>query len=124
MKKVNWIAIAVFTLVALLVFQLVTFLLGGWGYGYRGNGGWGMMRPEMMGWGYSPFGWIGMGLGMILMWLIPIGILALIIYGVVALAKGTGNNPPAPSSTTPCPHCGKGVQANWKNCPYCGAVLE
>lgn len=120
MKKINWTAIVVFALVALVVFQLVTYLLSGWGYR-----GWGMMGPGgMMGWGYSPFGWIGMGLGMLFLWLIPIGVLALIIYGVVALARGTGNNIPATSSTTPCPHCGKGMQANWKNCPYCGIALK
>lgn len=33
------------------------------------------------GWGYSPFGWIGMAF----MWLIPIGVIALIVFGVASL---------------------------------------
>lgn len=119
MKKINWTTVAVFVIVALLAFMVGTSLFGGWGY--RGYGGWGMMGPGMMGWGYSPFGWFGMGLGMLFMWLIPIGVIALIVYGVVALTRSAGNN--APASSKPCPNCGKGVQADWQNCPYCGTKL-
>ena len=82
-------------------------------------GGYGMMGN----WGYSPFGWFGMGLGMLFMWLIPIGILALAVYGVVALARNSGNNTPA-TPQSPCPNCGKGTQADWQNCPHCGAALK
>ncbi len=119
MKKINWVAIVVFVLVALLVFQLLTYVLGSWDYR-----GWGMMGPGMMRWRYSPLAWIGMGLGMLLLGLVPIGVFVLILYGVVALARGTGNDIPTTSSTTPCPHCGKGVQADWRHCPYCGAALK
>jgi hypothetical protein len=42
MNKVNWIAVAVITIIALLVFQVAASLLGGWRYG-----GWGMMGLGM-----------------------------------------------------------------------------
>lgn len=113
MKKTNWLAVSLIVIVVLIAFFWIGTMFGG------GYGGWGMMGgPGMMGsWGYSPFGWIGM----IFMWLIPIGVIALIVYGVVALTRNAGNNPPA--SSTPCPNCGKGVQADWKNCPHCGTAL-
>ena len=102
-------------------------MMGGWGY----RGGWGMtLAPGasagvggpggMMGsWGYSPFGWFGMAF----MWLIPVGVIALIVFGVVALVQSTGN-PTPPSSQSPCPNCAKSVQADWKNCPHCGTALK
>ena len=80
----------------------------------------GMMGPGMMGgWGYSPFGWIGM----LFMWLIPVGFLVLTVLGIVWLVRtlGSGNTPPAPTKI--CPSCGRGVQADWRNCPYCGTTL-
>jgi hypothetical protein len=120
MKKTNWLAVSLIAIVVLLVFFWIGSMFGG------GYGGYGMMggRGMMGNWGYSPFGWFGMGLGMIFMWLIPIGVIALFVYGVVALTRNAGNNPPAASSTTPCPNCGKGVQADWKNCPHCGTALK
>ena len=115
MKKVNWTSVAVFGIITLLVFLIGTSLLGG-----RGYGGWGMMGPGMMGgWGFAPFGWVGM----IFMWLIPIGSLTLIVLGVVWLFRTVsgGGNPFAPPH--PCPSCGRNVQADWQNCPYCGTTL-
>ena len=115
MKKVNWLVVGV------IGFFLLLFLFGGGmmsGWGYRG--GWGMMGPYgMMGWGYSPFGWFGM----LFMWLIPVGFIVLTILGITWLARNVGNTTP-PSSQSPCPSCGKGIQADWKNCPYCGAALK
>src|SRR5574341_211687 len=111
MNKINWTAVAVFAIVALLVFLIAGSLLGGWG----------MMGPGMMGrWGFAPFGWIGM----IFMWLIPLGFLVLTVLGIVWLVRtlGSGNNPPAPTKT--CPSCRHGVQADWRNCPYCGTTLS
>lgn len=110
MNKINWTAVAVFAIVALLVFVIAGSLLGGWG----------MMGPGMMGrGGFGPFAWVGM----IFMWLIPIGFLVLIVLGIAWLvrAAGRGNNPSA--STRTCPSCGRGVQADWRNCPYCGTTL-
>ena len=115
MKKVNWTAVVIFTIVALLVLQVAGYLLGGSRYG-----GWGMMGPGMMGgWGFSPFGWIGM----FFMWLIPVGFLVLTVLGVVWIVRviGSGSNPATPAHV--CPSCGRGAQADWKNCPYCGAAL-
>ena len=111
MKKGNWWIVGIVAVLAAL------FLFGGgmiWG-----NRGYGMMGN----WGYSPFGWFGMGLGMIFMWLIPIGILVLIGFGVASLVRNTGN-PPQASSLTPCSNCGKGTQADWQTCPYCGNSLK
>ncbi len=112
MKKTNWLVVAIVGILTLLFLFWIGTMIGGWGYG-----GYGMMGN----WGYSPFGWFGMGFGMLFMWLIPIGVIALIVYGVVALTKNAGNN--APASSTPCPNCGKSVQADWKNCPHCGTTL-
>ena len=115
MNKINWTSVAVFAIVVLLVFLVGISLLGG-----RGYGGWGMMGPGMMGgWGFAPFGWIGM----LFMWLIPIGFLVLTVLGITWLVRtlGSGNNPPASAKT--CPTCGRGVQADWRNCLYCGATL-
>jgi uncharacterized membrane protein len=115
MKKINWTAVAVFAIVASLVFLIAASLFGG-----RGYGGWGMMGPGMMGrWGFSPFGWIGM----IFMWLIPVGFLVLTVLGITWLVRtvGSGNNPLAGTKT--CVSCGRGVQADWRNCPYCGTIL-
>jgi hypothetical protein len=51
------------------------------GYGMMGGRGYGMHMP-MMGYGY------GFGLfGMLFMWLIPLGILALIVLGIAWLVK-------------------------------------
>lgn len=100
--------------------------------------GWGMMGPGMTlapdahlpwravpgsagvsRWGYSPFGWIAM----IFMGLIPVGIIVLAILGIVWLVRSSGSfNPPAADHA--CPNCGKGVQADWQNCPYCGTSLK
>lgn len=117
MKKTNWLLITLGVILALIAL----FWLGAWMGG--GYGGYGMMGPGMMGWGFSPFGWFGMGLGMLFMWLIPLGVIALIVYAVVALTRNAGANTPA-ASFAPCPNCGKGVQADWQNCPYCGTKLK
>ncbi len=110
MKKINWLVITVISIIVLL------FLFGGGmmsGWGYRG---WGMMGGPggmMGGWGYSPLGWIGM----LFMWLIPVGIIVLTVFGIVWLARNIGSSTP-PSSQSTCPNCAKSVQADWQNCPY------
>lgn len=115
MNKVNWTAVILAVVIALFVLMFGASLLGGWGYG-----GWGMMGPGMMGgWGYSPFGWIGM----LFMWLIPLGFLVLIMLGIAWLVRAVGNGANLAASTHLCPSCGRGVQSDWKNCPHCGAVL-
>ena len=114
MNKINWTVVVIVGIIALVLLMFGTSLTGGWGYG-----GWGMMGPGMMGrWGFGPF-----GIGMFFMWLIPLGFIVLTVLGIVWLVKaiGSGNNPASPSQT--CPSCGHGVQADWKNCPYCGTSL-
>lgn len=83
MKKSYWMAVAVFVIAFLLVLLVGTSLLGGWN-----NWGWGMMSgwPSgmMHGWGFGSFGWIGM----ILMWLVPVGFVVLVVLGIVWLVRG------------------------------------
>ncbi len=127
MKKINWIAVVVFAVVVLLAFMVGTSLLGGWGWwhggccgwgGYGRYGGWGM-GPGMMGWGFAPFGWIGM----LFMTLIPLGLLALTLLGIVWLVRAVSGNTPVPTVSHLCPNCGKPVQADWQHCPYCGTEV-
>ena len=111
MNKVNWTTVIVTVIIALFVLMVGTGLLGMWNYGGWGYGpGWGMMGPWMMG-------------GMFFMWLIPFGFLFLTVLGIAWLVRtiGGGNNPAAPNQA--CPSCGHSVQADWKNCPYCGTAL-
>jgi uncharacterized membrane protein len=115
MKKINWLVVSVISVIALLFLFGGGMMAGGWG-----NRSWGMMGgPGMMGWGYSPFGWIGM----IFMWLIPVGFIVLTVFGIVWFVRNTGNTAP-PSSQSACPNCAKGVQSDWQNCPYCGTALK
>lgn len=113
MKTTNWWTVATVGLLAVSIL-FGAGMFGGWGY--RGMG--------MMGnWGYSPIGWLGMGFGMLFMWLVPVGIIAFIVFGVASLMRNTGNTSQT-SSLTSCPNCGKGTQADWQNCPYCGTSVK
>jgi len=88
-----------------------------------GNRGWNM-GPRMMGFGMFPLGAIFAGL-------FGIGLLALLVLGIVWLAGGFSNSKTvttapmqaAPAPMLTCKHCGKPVQADWRNCPYCGKKL-
>jgi uncharacterized membrane protein len=112
MKSKNmWILAIIFGLVLLLVLPSL-FMMGqffGGGYG-------GMMRGGYV--GMHTFGWGMMFLG----WLIPAGILVLLVVGAVAFF----NNLNRPGNSTPsvidrkCANCGKPAQADWTTCPYCG----
>jgi hypothetical protein len=122
MKKINWLIVGIIGILVLLFLFGVGMMSSGWGYGNYGYHGWGMMRSGggMMGnWSYFPFGWIGMAF----MWLIPIGLIALIVFGLAALVRNPGNPTPT-NSFNSCSNCGKGVQADWQNCPYCGTALK
>lgn len=117
MKGFNRPVAAVLGVVVLLVFLVgVSLLGGGWGYGR-----WGMMGPGMMGgWGVGPFGW----LGALFMWLIPIILIALLVLGVVWLVRAVGSGEGGPQRLVrSCPSCGRGVQSDWVNCPYCGTSI-
>jgi len=114
MKKTTWVTVAIIIAIVLLVFPIMAGLLGGWRYG-----GWGMMGPGMMGgWGFSPFGWAGM----MFMWLIPLGFLALVVMGIAWLVQNVGRGTNSPNHA--CPACGRNVQSEWHNCPYCGTSLS
>ena len=112
MKKVNWWIVGTIAV-------LVAFLLFGGGM----MSGWGVGGYGMMSRGYSPFGWFGMGIGMLFMWLVPVGILALIVFGITSLTRNNGN-PTPPASQASCSNCGKGIQTDWQTCPYCGTSLK
>jgi hypothetical protein len=115
MKKVNWLIVGIIAVILLLFLFGGGMMMGGWGYP-----GWGMM-----GWGYSPlgFGWGSMIFAMLFMGLIPAGMIALIVFGIATLIRSSGNGVQL-SSLKPCPNCGKGIQADWQNCPYCGKNLK
>jgi uncharacterized membrane protein len=100
MNRLNGTTILVAILILLLSF----------GAGFLSMRGWGMMGTGMMG-------------GTWLIWLIPMAIVVLVLAGVVWLVQTlrAGSNPPGTDKT--CPACGRGVQADWQNCPYCGREL-
>ena len=97
MQKVNWMVVGVISIVIVLLLFGGGMMMGGWGYrGWSMLGPSGMVEPGgmMNNWGYSsspsPLGWIGM----LFMWLIPIGLLALAVFGVVWLVRKAGNPKP------------------------------
>jgi hypothetical protein len=115
---IGWILAIVFGMI------LILLLPGLWMISWLWTGGYGSMMggPGMMG-GYNtmhPFGWGGMVLG----WLIQVGLIILLVIGAVALVNGlnrTGN--PILVSAVPsqnCPNCAKPAQVDWNSCPYCG----
>jgi zinc-ribbon domain len=111
MNKINWTVVVIIAIALLLVASL---------FGGRGYGGWGMMGPGMMGgWGFSPFGWVGM----IFMWLIPLGLIVLVALGVVWLVRAVGSGKQSALPGQACPSCGRTVQTDWRNCPHCGTQL-
>lgn len=121
MKKINWLVVSVIGVIVLLFLFGGGMMTGSWGYrgGYGMMGGYGGPGGMMGGWGYSPFGWIGM----LFMWLIPVGFIALVVFGIAWLVKNVNNSTP-PAVQNPCSNCGKSVQADWQNCPYCGTALK
>jgi hypothetical protein len=101
MQKVNWLIVGIIGVVALALLFGGGMMMGGWGYhGWSMMGGpGGMIGPGgmMNNWGYSsspsPLGWIGM----IFMWLLPVGLVVLAVFGIVWLVRNIGN-PKTPSS--------------------------
>lgn len=118
MKKINWLIVSLIAIVGILALFWIGTMIGGWGFrGYGMMGGYG----GHMGWGFSPFSRISMGFGMLFMWFIPIGLIALAVLGVASLAPNAGK--PTLLTSQQCPNCGKNAQADWQNCPYCGTKL-
>ena len=115
----KWIVGVVLVLTIMFALPFLWRAILGYSYGGMMGNGYGYWRHPMMGYGYSPFGGLFMGFGMLSMWIVPLGLLFLVIYGAVRLA----NKPRLPTATQACANCGKATQADWKNCPYCGAGL-
>ena len=65
-------------------------------------------------------------IGGLLMFAVPVGILALIVVGVIMLVRSAQRPTQAPPAAMPpvCPTCGETVQSEWKVCPHCGESLE
>ena len=122
MRTWQWVTIIVVAVAALLVgAALGPLFVGGSGPGYWGRGGMmGGYGGRMMG-GFVPFGWIGM----LLMWVFPLGVLVLVVLGIVwlvnAVSRPRSQMPVAPAKT--CPNCAQPVLADWRNCPHCGMAL-
>jgi hypothetical protein len=144
--RTKWIWTIVVLLIV-VVLGVAAFAAGSW-FGFGGRGEFGMMERgynhmqpyDRHAFGFrSPLGWLGMGLGMLLMWALPLGFLALAVVGAVSLIRGAGARKPAPptavepvvAAPTPaattvlreCESCHKPAQADWKMCPYCGTPL-
>ncbi len=90
----NKTSLAVFAV--LIVFLVVAVLFGG---------GWGMMVPGMLWWGFGPFVTL----------LIPVGFL----WAVLWFFWKTGTKPPAST----CPNCGYEKLAGSRYCSHCGKPL-
>ena len=77
-NNLGWIIAALLGVALLLVVPGLLMSGRTWGYGGM-MGGYGMMGRGF-GW-MNPLGWFGMAL----MWLLPLGILSLVVVGVVSL---------------------------------------
>ncbi len=122
MKTWQWVTIIVVAVAALLVGAVLgPLFLWGSMRGYPGMmGGYG--RGMMGGFGFAPFGWIGM----LMMGVLPLGLLVLVVLGIVGLVRAA-NRPASQPAVAPaklCPNCKQPVQADWRNCPYCGTALQ
>ena len=107
-------------ILAVILIAVVLFGIGYLGFGRRAvymHGGFDGYGPMMGGYGYSPFGGLFMGFGMLLAALIPLGILFGVIYGAVRLAIRDSHARQA------CANCGKPVRTDWKACPHCGKKI-
>ena len=113
--KLNWKWIALFIIVFISVVLITIPLWNGVGNGWMGMMGGGFQNPNVFG-NLGSFGGLIMMFGMLL---IPLVVFGLIILGVAVVVKGAY----APRTTMimkNCAHCGKPLQAEWANCPYCG----
>lgn len=125
--SVSLIALAVVASAVLpFVAPALGWNVGGYGWGMMNGGhrfGGGMMEGGHM------FGGVGgmMG-GLGGFWLLG-GLLRLVFFvlvglGIVWLVRAaSGNRHPMAWGGSPCPHCGKPVNADWKACPHCGEKL-
>jgi hypothetical protein len=122
MKNI-WKWILGIVLVLVLFFGPTLFRLAfptlGYGYGMMGYGRGGMTLAPGASAGVGGFGFFPFGMGLI--WLFPLGAIALIVLGVVWLVNSLNSSKTGQGRA--CPSCGKPAQADWKTCPYCGNSL-
>ncbi len=91
----------------------------------------GSMPMIMMGRGFrGPFPFMFGRVGTLGMWafilarlFFPLMLIALLVLGGVLIGRSL-SRPAAPVARASCPNCGKPVQADWNNCPYCGTNLR
>jgi hypothetical protein len=139
MKKVwKWIIGIVLGLVVIAILLGVGFTLRSNFHGYRLEalnqrnfsergpwmmpyGGFGHMRgPGMMGFRMMPFGGFIGGL-------LCLGFLTLVVFGIIWLVRNLRKPVPVEAAVVApvaevnlCKKCGKPLQDEWQNCPYCG----
>jgi hypothetical protein len=127
-KTLKWVLIGLG--IALVAFLIALACFRGFGFGHpmMGRAG-GFERGFERG-----FGGFGMGLMFLmgLRFLVPLGVLALAVVGIVALARGHKAKKAAaltsaavqpvvtPEPEKLCAKCAKPVKLDWVACPYCG----
>jgi uncharacterized membrane protein len=138
MGRVNWTQIVAFVGIVAVVFVVGVLLLPlvfGW-YGGSWAMGPGMMGGQTQG-GWCPFcggtgrysgGFFGGAFAWVLMvmtFLFPLGLLALLVVGIVWVARAAARSSnETHSSGHTCPKCGKAIEVDWRACPFCREDLE
>jgi hypothetical protein len=121
-STIGWILAITFGVLLLLLlpglWMMGRFWMGGYGSMMGGSG--------MMG-GYNTMNPFGSG-GILLGWLVPVGVIVLLIVGVAVIVNTLNKSgrqivPTAASGRT-CSNCGKPAQFDWNTCPYCGQKLS
>ena len=132
MSKTNWARTAAIVAVVFVVICIGISIMGlafaAWrGVGVARSGGplgrlpHGFMPGPMGGmrshWGLTPiFG--------VLSCIVPLGLLAVLVAGAVALARGRQVWPVSKRVAPECPKCGEAVGAGWQHCAHCGEPLS
>lgn len=101
--------------------------LGSRGFSERGPGmmPYGGFGSHMRGFGMMRFGL--MPFGGLIGGLFSLGFLVLVVLGTIWLVRSLRTPKPVEASAAmpdavvnPCKKCGRPIQDDWKNCPYCG----
>jgi uncharacterized membrane protein len=114
--RIILITLGTLSIFAMLIWFVTRFGMNGYNFPVR--------QGMMGGFGYfHPFSFFGMAF----MWLIPIGIVVLLVLGIMSLFNGTNktnhHNSDKSAPTIVCQNCGRNSQEDWKTCPYCGQAL-
>ena len=127
--KSTWKWVALFLGVFIVAFLGALLLFSGNGYGWMpiirgcadGVGMWGGYRGQHM---LGSFGFFGGWLMMFGMLIIPLVLIGILVLGGVALVKGLIKPQSPMVAVRSCANCGKVVQTDWANCPFCGKPLS